>query len=149
MEVLMKEDVRFDENILQIMPSEIKKMLLLSSDGLSELYEIRFRINKPMIFITDKKELFIRKDGKFTNNIMEAYYIKNSDIKEFTFTIERGMYSEAVTKLLVQGGIITNEAEFNLFMENTGYEEKIQTGVYTVNSGMSYEEIAKIITKNK
>ena len=68
MEVLMKEDVRFDENILQIMPSEIKKMLLLSTDGLSELYEIRFRINKPMIFITDKKELFIRKDGKFTDS---------------------------------------------------------------------------------
>lgn len=73
----------------------------------------------------------------------------SSDVVEFTFTVERGMYSEAVTKLLVQGGIITNEAEFNLFLENTGYEERIQTGVYTVNSGMSYEEIAKIISKNK
>ncbi len=70
-------------------------------------------------------------------------------VVEFTFTIESGMYSEAVTKMLVQGGIIKNETEFNLFLETTGYEEKIQTGVYTVNSGMTYEEIAKIISKNK
>lgn len=70
-------------------------------------------------------------------------------VVEFTFTIESGMYSEAVTKMLVQGGIIKNETEFNLFLETTGYEEKIQTGVYTVNSDMTYEEIAKIISKNK
>ena len=70
-------------------------------------------------------------------------------VKEFTFTVERGMFSEAVTRLLVQGGIITNEAEFNQYLSDTGYDEKIQTGVFTVNSGMSYEEIAKILSKNR
>ena len=68
-------------------------------------------------------------------------------VVELTFTVERGMYSEAVTRILVQGGIITNEAEFNQYLSDTGYDERIQTGVFTVNSGMSYEEIAKIISK--
>ena len=68
-------------------------------------------------------------------------------VVELTFTVERGMYSEAVTRILVQGGIITNEAEFNQYLSDTGYDEMIQTGVFTVNSGMSYEEIAKIISK--
>ena len=67
---------------------------------------------------------------------------------ELTFTVERGMYSEAVTRILVQGGIITNEAEFNQYLSDTGYDERIQTGVFTVNSGMSYEEIAKIISRS-
>ena len=68
-------------------------------------------------------------------------------VVELTFTVERGMYSEAVTRILVQGGIIANEAEFNQYLSDTGYDERIQTGVFTVNSGMSYEEIAKIISK--
>ena len=68
-------------------------------------------------------------------------------VVELTFTVERGMYSEAVTRILVQGGIITNEAEFNQYLSDTGYDYMIQTGVFTVNSGMSYEEIAKIISK--
>ena len=68
-------------------------------------------------------------------------------VVELTFTVERGMYSEAVTRILVQGGIITNEAEFNQYLSDTGYDEMIQTGVFTVNSGMSYEQIAKIISK--
>lgn len=70
-------------------------------------------------------------------------------VKELTFTVERGMYSEAVTRILVQGGIITNEAEFNQYLSDTGYDEKIQTGIFTVNSGMSYEEIAKILSKKR
>ena len=68
-------------------------------------------------------------------------------VVELTFTVERGMYSEAVTRILVQGGIIANEAEFNQYLSDTGYDERIQTGAFTVNSGMSYEEIAKIISK--
>ena len=69
-------------------------------------------------------------------------------VVELTFTVERGMYSEAVTRILVQGGIVANEAEFNQYLSDTGYDEKIQTGVFTVNSEMSYEQIAKIISKS-
>ena len=73
----------------------------------------------------------------------------SSDIKTVTFTVTDGMYSEAVTEVLFKAGIITNKAEFNSFLEKNGYSRIIQNGKHTVNSSMSYEEIAKIITKTR
>lgn len=71
------------------------------------------------------------------------------DYVELTFVIQSGMYSEAVTRILVQNGVITDEVGFNEYLSSTGYDEMIQTGSFTVNSSMSYEEIAKIISRTK
>ena len=70
-------------------------------------------------------------------------------IKTVSFTVTDGMYSEAVTDILYKNGIISNKAEFNSFLEKNGYSRIIQNGKHTVNSSMTYEEIAKIITKTK
>lgn len=71
------------------------------------------------------------------------------DLKTVTFTVKDGMYSEAVTDILYNAGIISNKAEFNNFLEKNGYSRIIQNGKHTVNSSMTYEEIAKIITKTR
>ena len=71
------------------------------------------------------------------------------NLKTVTFTVTDGMYSEAVTDILYKAGIITNKAEFNSFLEKNGYSRIIQNGKHTVNSSMSYEEIAKVITKTR
>ena len=71
------------------------------------------------------------------------------NLKTVTFTVTDGMYSEAVTDILYKAGIITNKAEFNNFLEKNGYSRIIQNGKHTVNSSMSYEEIAKVITKTR
>lgn len=71
------------------------------------------------------------------------------DLRTVTFTVTDGMYSEAVTDILYKAGIITNKAEFNSFLEKNGYSRIIQNGKHTVNSSMSYEEIAKVITKTR
>lgn len=71
------------------------------------------------------------------------------DLKTVTFTVTDGMYSEAVTDILFNAGIITNKAEFNRFLDNNGYSRIIQNGKHTVNSSMTYEEIAKVITKTR
>ena len=71
------------------------------------------------------------------------------NLKTVTFTVTDGMYSEAVTDILYKAGIITNKAEFNSFLEKNGYSRIIQNGKHTVNSSMTYEEIAKVITKTR
>lgn len=62
--------------------------------------------------------------------------------------IKSGMYSEAVSRLLFESGIVPNAAEFNLYLENNGYAERISTGTFKVSSDMSYEQLARIITRS-
>lgn len=63
-------------------------------------------------------------------------------------TISPGMYSESVSAELTRLGIITNQKEFNSYLVNNGYAERIQTGDFKVKADMSYDEIARIITRS-
>lgn len=63
-------------------------------------------------------------------------------------TISPGMYSESVSAELARLGIITNQKEFNSYLVNNGYAERIQTGDFKVKADMSYDEIARIITRS-
>ena len=67
---------------------------------------------------------------------------------EAVLTISSGMYSESVSAELVRLGIITNQKEFNSYLVNNGYAERIQTGDFKIKADMSYDEIARIITKS-
>lgn len=67
---------------------------------------------------------------------------------EAVLTISQGMYSESVSAELVRLGIITNQKEFNSYLVNNGYAECIQTGDFKVKADMSYDEIARIITRS-
>lgn len=67
---------------------------------------------------------------------------------EAVLTISPGMYSESVSAELVRLGIITNQKEFNSYLVNNGYAERIQTGDFKVKADMSYDEIARIITRS-
>ena len=66
---------------------------------------------------------------------------------EAVLTISPGMYSESVSAELVRLGIITNQKEYNSYLVNNGYAECIQTGDFKIKADMSYDEIARIITK--
>ena len=65
----------------------------------------------------------------------------------YTFCVEKGTSSQAVSKLLVEGGIITDAKDFNNYMVRAGYTGIIQRGTYTLDSSMSYEEIAKALIR--
>lgn len=69
-------------------------------------------------------------------------------VAEAVLTISPGMYSESVSAELVRLGIITNQKEFNSYLVNNGYAERIQTGDFKIKADMSYDEIARIITKS-
>ena len=49
------------EQVLQIFPAELRKMLLANKDKLKETEEIRIRINQPMILWDGRKEYFLDK----------------------------------------------------------------------------------------
>lgn len=69
-------------------------------------------------------------------------------VTEAVLTISPGMYSESVSAELARLGIITNQKEFNSYLVNNGYAERIQTGDFKVKADMSYDEIARIITRS-
>ena len=68
------------------------------------------------------------------------------DVVTATLVIKSGMYSEKVSQELQRMGIISDWADFNLYLSDNKYDVVIKTGTYTVNSSMTYEELAKLIT---
>lgn len=64
-----------------------------------------------------------------------------------TLSITGGMYSEAVAQKLQDMGIISSANDFNEYLVQNGYAEKIQTGEYSVRQDMSFETLAQLIIK--
>lgn len=71
----------------------------------------------------------------------------SGDSTSYTLVISRGMYSEAVSTALQSAGIISSASDFNTYLVNTGYAERLQTGTYSLNSSMTYEQIAAVISR--
>lgn len=68
-------------------------------------------------------------------------------VREITFTISGGMYSETVSQRLNELGVIDNAAEFNRYLVDNGYAGRIRIGTYTFTTGMSYADVAAIISR--
>ena len=62
-----------------------------------------------------------------------------------TITIASGSASETAAAVLEKAGIITDAKDFNLYMCRNGYDRRIHPGTYTIDEGLTYEEICKII----
>lgn len=62
--------------------------------------------------------------------------------------ILRGLVPRDIALMLEKEKIIDDADQFELYLEDNGLSKKIQLGTYELKSGMSYEEIAKIITKS-
>lgn len=63
-----------------------------------------------------------------------------------TITVVGGMGSEEVALLLEDAGIIESAADFDSFLNQNGYSTRIEIGTFEVNSQMTYEEIADILS---
>lgn len=64
-----------------------------------------------------------------------------------TFTVQKGMSSGKVAKLLEDKGLVDDADQFNAYIISAGKANDIQIGTYTVTVGASYEEIKNLITK--
>lgn len=66
---------------------------------------------------------------------------------EVTFTISVGMYSEQVSQRLQELGVVDDASGFNSYLVQNGYSGRIKTGTYTLTAGMSYADVAAIISQ--
>lgn len=73
----------------------------------------------------------------------------SNNVATMTLQIYSGMAPYTVAKKLEDGGIIDNSVEMELLLANAKYARSLQIGSYEVNSSMSLEEIAKLITGKK
>lgn len=72
-----------------------------------------------------------------------------ADVATMTLQIYNGIAPYSVAKKLEDGGIIENSVEMELLLANPKYSRSLQIGSYEINSSMSLEEIAKLITGKK
>lgn len=70
----------------------------------------------------------------------------SSDSASKKFTISSGMDSQTVAETLYGLGMIEDAEDFDQYLINNGFSQRIRTGDYTVNEGDSYESIANLIT---
>lgn len=73
----------------------------------------------------------------------------SADGTTMTLQIYSGITPYIVAQKLEDGGIIPNSVEMELLLANARYARSLQIGAYEVNSSMSLEEIAKLITGKK
>lgn len=69
------------EQILCLFSSSIRVLLSRLSQDFGKLYEIRLRVEKPLILVYRGKEYFLGEQG-LTNNIRQAYQVTGEDIQE-------------------------------------------------------------------
>ncbi len=68
------------------------------------------------------------------------------DTTAITFDVSSQDSSTQVVSKLFQAGLIDNESDFNTFLEENQYDRILQPGSCQLHAGMSYEEIAKVLT---
>ncbi|MGE7913109.1 hypothetical protein [Lysinibacillus xylanilyticus] len=72
-----------------------------------------------------------------------------ANVTTMTLQIYSGITPYIVAQKLEDGDIIANSVEMELLLANPKYARSLQIGSYEVNSSMSLEEIAKLITGKK
>lgn len=92
-------------------------------------------------------------DGSAGLNPPESSQPSGQDASEepqtVTFTVKSGYSSDKVSKLLKEAGLVENAGEFDRFLVNGGYANRISVGTYEIEVGASMERIAKIITRSR
>ena len=77
----------------------------------------------------------------------EAATTEQTDAKtKATITVSGGMSSQTISSLLENAGLVDSASKFNSFLVQNGYDKKLETGSFDISGGMTYEEIARILT---
>lgn len=69
--------------------------------------------------------------------------------KEIVIVFENISSADKASKLLYDAGVIQDIDSFNEYLSDNGYARKITEGEFTFTTGMSFEEIARIITRSR
>lgn len=71
-----------EQDITKLFPAQIRKALGQALFDRNKIYEIRLRVNAPLIVIYQGKEYFLTLEGALTKEEAKAYYVKTEDLKE-------------------------------------------------------------------
>ena len=71
-----------EQDITKLFPTHIRKALEQALFDRNKIYEIRLRVNAPLIVIYQGKEYFLTLEGILTREEAKAYYVKTEDLKE-------------------------------------------------------------------
>lgn len=70
------------------------------------------------------------------------------DSEEITVKIQKGEVCRQIAENLQELGLVEDAETFRKYMQQRGYDDQIRVGTYTLQRGMTQEEIAKVfITK--
>ena len=64
-----------------------------------------------------------------------------------TLTVYSGEHSATVAKRMEELGLIDDYLDFDDYLCDNGYSRFVNSGIYKIKPGLSYEELAKIITR--
>ena len=63
-----------------------------------------------------------------------------------SITVIKGMSSDRIAELVQAAGVIDDYRDFDRWLSVNGYDRSLKVGTFELKKGMSYEEIAKILT---
>lgn len=70
-----------------------------------------------------------------------------SSAKGTRFTVRDGLLSSSVAREMKEAGIVKSDKALDAYLEKNGYATAIREGTYWIPAGATYEQIAKIITR--
>lgn len=133
-----------EKSITQVNMDEKEAKSFLENKGYVILTKEQY--NKLESTIADAKE-----NAKKSKTEQET---KHEEIDETSMNttikleIISGMVSHDIAALLEKNKIIDDAGQFEMYLEENGYSKRIQLGVFELKAGMSFKEIAKMITKS-
>ena len=87
-------------------------------------------------------------EGQISVNTEET----SSDTQEISYVtikINARNSAERVCRILYQNGLIDSEESFHAYLQENGYTHIIQKGTFRIPKGATYEEICRIIIKDR
>ncbi|WP_155591558.1 hypothetical protein [Lysinibacillus cavernae] len=134
---------RFDVNIG--LPTQESS----NQDHVEELQNKLKQANKEIASLKKQLNQIHTEETSTTASSEQPVEETSSDATTMTLQIYSGITPYIVAQKLEDGGIITNSVEMELLLANAKYARSLQIGSYEVDSSMTLEEIAKLITGKK
>lgn len=73
---------------------------------------------------------------------------KSKETIMYTLEIQSGMNTEEIARTLMEANIIDDDMDFEQFLTDEGYSTTVQVGTFELKNNMTYDEIARTITKS-
>ncbi|MCD7033102.1 endolytic transglycosylase MltG [Metabacillus sp. GX 13764] len=90
------------------------------------------------------KESAVAKSGEAAPKPAEA---KPAAAKPFSLTIQDGMSTGDIAKVLEQAGMVSSARDYATYLADTGNQTKVRAGTFRLKQGMSFKQITRVLVK--